>query len=257
MNTTSRIFQFLTAFVVTVLLLACSANDTDTSGGIPVIPDPGTPTTPETPTSPNLRLLRYMALGDSYTIGANVCEACRFPAQLESRLETELDVSSDVQTDIIATSGWTTTNLLAAIAADAPEENYDLVTLLIGVNNQYQGRPFSLYETEFPQLLDKAILLAKGDPDRVIVVSIPDYAYTPWGQGSSNPAGISAQIDQYNTFAMTHAASKNVRFVNITDITREGLFSTYLVAVDGLHPSQQAYALFVERLLPPALEILQ
>lgn len=242
-------------FLTLLLLLACvGCSQDEASNAVPSNPDdlPG-------PTNPpiTLRQQKYLALGDSYTIGESVCETCRFPAQLESRLETQLATPTDVHTEIIATTGWTTTNLLSAIATANPPADYDLVTLLIGVNNQYQNRPFSLYETEFPQLLDKAIQLAKGDPNRVIVVSIPDYAYTPYGQGSSNPAGISSQIDQYNTFAMNHAASKNVKFVNITDITREGLSSPYLVAVDGLHPSDQAYARFVERLLPLALEILQ
>lgn len=246
-----RIRNYFWCIALLICCAGCTQEDSATGNPTDPITVPG-------PTDPPLtfRQLKYLALGDSYTIGASVCDDCRFPAQLEARLETELLTLTDVETDLIAMSGWTTTNLLSAINTANPSSDYDLVTLLIGVNNQYQNRPFSLYETEFPQLLDKAIQFAKGDPRRVIVVSIPDYAYTPYGQGTSNPGGISMQIDQYNTFAMNHAASKNVRFVNITDITREGLFTTYLVAVDGLHPSQQAYARFVERLLPPALEIL-
>jgi phospholipase/lecithinase/hemolysin len=131
------------------------------------------------------------------------------------------------------------------------------VTLLIGVNNQYQNRPFSLYETEFPELLQTAITLAKGDKNRVIVVSIPDYAFTPFGQSSSNPQNISNQLDNYNSFAKNHAESLGISFLNITDLTREGLNNPSLVASDNLHPSQLAYSKFVERMLPIALNKIQ
>ena len=152
---------------------------------------------------------------------------------------------------IIATTGWTTSSLLSAIESQKPESNYDLVTLLIGVNNQYQNKPFSLYEQEFPELLNTAITLAKGDLNRVIVVSIPDYAYTLIGLGGNEDL-ISSQIDQYNLFAKNHTESLGVTFVNITDITRQGLINPALVAYDNLHPSELAYTKFVERLLPIA-----
>lgn len=240
------------------MLLSCGGSDAgDTSPYTPPVSNPENPTNPESPNPEQPRQAKYLALGDSYTIGASVCETCRFPMQLEANLEASLVTPTDVATDIIATTGWTTTNLLSAIASAQPESDYELVTLLIGVNNQYQHKPFSVYETEFPQLLMKAISFAKGDPARVIVVSIPDYAYTPWGQGSTNPGQISTEIDQYNTFAMNHAAEMGVTFVNITDITRQGLVSPYLVAPDGLHPSTEAYAQFVTRLAPPALLVLE
>ena len=101
-------------------------------------------------------------------------------------------------------------------------------------------------------MLQTAITLAKGDKNRVIVVSIPDYAFTPFGQGSSNPETISNQLDQYNLFAKNHAESLEIKFVNITDITRDGLNNPQLVASDNLHPSELAYSKFVERLLPVA-----
>ena len=156
-------------------------------------------------------------------------------------------------TDIIAQTGWTTTNLKNAIASQNPANNYDLVTLLIGVNNQYQNKPFSLYEQEFPELVNIAIQKAKGNKDNVIVVSIPDYAYTPFGNGN---ATISSQIDTYNAFAENYCIQNNITFVNITDITREGLAQPTLVANDGLHPSDLAYARFVERIFPKAKVIL-
>lgn len=207
-------------------------------------------------TEPTARNFNYVALGDSYTIGQNVCETCRFPEQLKDSLKSFLPSSDNISVKVIAQTGWTTTNLKTAIANENLSPTYDLVTLLIGVNNQYQNKPFSLYETEFPELLQTAISLAKGDTNRVIVVSIPDYAFTPFGQGSSNPENISNQIDNYNLFAKNHAESLGVAFVNITDITREGLNNPNLVASDNLHPSELAYSKFVERILPIAITIL-
>lgn len=198
------------------------------------------------------RELRYLALGDSYTIGQSVCETCRFPEQLKIQLKTAFP-NDNFFLKIIATTGWTTTNLINAINTQNPTADYDLVTLLIGVNNQYQHKPFSLYESEFPQLIDKAIALAKGDKTHVIVVSIPDYAYTPYGHGS---ASISAEIAQYNAFALSYCVARQITFVNITDITRLGLSQPELVASDGLHPSELAYTKFVERILPKATAIL-
>ena len=144
-------------------------------------------------------------------------------------------------------TGWTTTNLKSAIASQNPTNDYDLVTLLIGVNNQYQNKPFSIYEQEFPELVNIAITKAKGIKGNVIVVSIPDYAYTPFGNGNTT---ISAQIDAYNAFAENYCIQNNITFINITDITRQGLAQPNLVANDGLHPSQLAYKKFVERIYP-------
>lgn len=195
--------------------------------------------------------LKYLALGDSYTKGEAVCDACKFPSQLQDSLQNYLNSNEEISLKVIAQTGWTTTNLKTAIANENLNAEYDLVTLLIGVNNQYQNKPFSLYEQEFPELLNTAITLANGDLNRVIVVSIPDYAYTLVGLGG-NEELISSQIDQYNLFAKNHSESLGVTFVNITDITRQGLTNPALVAYDNLHPSELAYIKFVEQLLPIA-----
>ena len=176
-----------------------------------------------------------LALGDSYTIGESVCETCRFPEQLKDSLKLNFDSEISFTLKIIARTGWTTSNLINAIETENIENNYDLVTLLIGVNNQYQNRPFSLYETEFPELVNTAISKAKSDKNNVIVVSIPDYAFTPFGNGNSN---ISTEIDQYNNFAKNYCATNNISYLNITDITRAGLINPNFVASDGLHPSE-------------------
>jgi lysophospholipase L1-like esterase len=192
---------------------------------------------------------KYLALGDSYTIGESVCQTCRFPIQLQDSIKKHITANDTFQTQVIAQTGWTTTNLKTAIATQNPTNDFDLVTLLIGVNNQYQNKPFSVYEQEFPELVSIAIQKAKGDKNNVIVVSIPDYAYTPFGNGN---ASISSQLDNYNAFAQNYCLVNNITFINITDITRLGLQQPNLVASDGLHPSTIAYTKFVERILPSA-----
>jgi lysophospholipase L1-like esterase len=193
--------------------------------------------------------INYLALGDSYTIGQSVCTTCRFPEQLKARLQSTYP-DNPFLLQVIAKTGWTTTNLLSEVNLVNPSTNFDLVTLLIGVNNQYQNRPIAIYQAEFPQLVTKAIAFAKGDKKNVIVVSIPDYAFTPFGQGAAN---ITTAIDQYNAIAKNYCDDNGITFVNITDITRSGLVRPELVASDGLHPSELAYSKFVDRILPKAL----
>jgi acyl-CoA thioesterase I len=246
-----KIIKILTFFLL-LLIASCS----DGSPDVPVNPKSllsGTVLTPipiPTPQTP-IKENNYLALGDSYTIGQSVCETCRFPEQLKKSLGNVNSLK------IIAKTGWTTANLISAINTENPTPNYDLVTLLIGVNNQYQNIPFSIYENEFPELVNKAIALGKGDKTNVIVVSIPDYAYTPYGKLYGNQSRISAEIDKYNAFAQKYCLEKNIEFITITDITRQGLLNPTLVASDGLHPSELAYSLFLERILPKAIIALQ
>ena len=234
-----------------LLLLVVSCSDGSDELVIPKSLSPEPVLNPKPNPQTPVKEINYLALGDSYTIGQSVCETCRFPEQLKKNLGN-LNPNNTYFLKIIAQTGWTTTNLISAINTQNLNSNYDLVTLLIGVNNQYQNRLFSIYENEFPELVNKAIALAKGDKSNVIVVSIPDYAYTPFGQQYSNPAKISTEIDNYNAFAKKHCLEKNIEFISITDITRQGLLDTRLVASDGLHPSELAYSYFVERILPKA-----
>lgn len=196
-------------------------------------------------------ILKILSFGDSYTIGQSVCEECRFPAQLKDSLYHKFDSDTTFTLKIIARTGWTTTNLINAIEDENIADDYNLVTLLIGVNNQYQKKSFSIYETEFPQLVETSIKAANGDKNKVIVVSIPDYAFTPFGGGNTS---VSKEIDEYNLFAKNYCLQNEITYVNITDITRQGLVNKALVASDGLHPSELAYTKFVERLLPFAGE---
>ena len=188
---------------------------------------------------------RYLALGDSYTIGESVDKEANYPSQLGEKLEEQLKKKVEVQ--IIARTGWTTDELQEAINAEKPSGKYDLVTLLIGVNNQYRGRDTTDYRPEFKALLDQAIHFAGNKKDHVIVVSIPDYGCTPFGK--SRQASISEGIDAYNNVARNISKSEGVQFVDITGISRNGLKQPALVASDGLHPSAEQYKLWVEKIL--------
>lgn len=194
---------------------------------------------------------RYLALGDSYTIGQSVCNACSFPAQIQSQLQAN-NPHNTYTIDIIAQTGWTTTNLLDAIDDHNPDNNYDLVTLLIGVNNQFQNKDFDIYQQEFPALVHKALAFAKAKETNLIVLSIPDYAYTPYGQEKGNTKRITEEINRYNGFARQYCEEKGILFIDITYITRKGLTNKELVAQDGLHLSEEAYRLFAERIAPMA-----
>lgn len=209
-------------------------------------PDYDSPSTEEknfTPTSN----LTYVALGDSYTIGTSVAYQDNYPSQLSTALQGQL--KSPIALKIVAKNGWRTDNLLDALKTEQLEPNYDLVTLLIGVNNQYQSEPFKKYEKEFSQLLEQALELANHKTERVFVISIPDWGFTPYGSGWDQQK-ISQEIDAYNSFAKETAEKEGVTFIEVTDITRKGLEDKELVASDGLHPSKKAYKLFVERMLP-------
>ena len=190
---------------------------------------------------PQPRVFTYLALGDSYTIGHSVEEAERYPNQLADSLEQQSIILTPV--DIVAKTGWTTDELDAGINARTDlQDTYDLVSLLIGVNNEYRGRSVASYEPEFRALLDRAIAFAGGQRERVFVVSIPDYAFTPFGQG--NPA-ISEDIDEYNAANKRITEEYGINYFDITPISREGINQPDLVADDRLHPSGLQYSRWV------------
>jgi lysophospholipase L1-like esterase len=188
--------------------------------------------------------ITYLALGDSYTIGESVLEKDRWPNQLASLLSKSN--SKEVKTSIVATTGWRTDNLINAITIAKLKEEYDLVSLLIGVNNQYQGKPIEQYAIEFEKLLKISIQLAKGNKENVFVVSIPDYGFTSYGQ--KNQSKISKEIDQFNDVNKKITDQYNVKYIDITDISRQGIGEPSFVASDGLHPSGKMYTLWVERI---------
>jgi lysophospholipase L1-like esterase len=194
--------------------------------------------------------IKYLALGDSYTIGQSVEKNKSWPIQLAEKLSD--DGFSIEKTDIIAKTGWETTDLLKALA-DSTFEDYNLVSLLIGVNNQYANQPFGTYTTEFDLLLRKAIELA--GTDRVFVVSIPDYGVTPFGK--SKEKKIALELDAYNDYASTKCQTLNVPFINITKLSRRLGDTNNALATDSLHPSESQYRAWVEKILPTVLEILK
>lgn len=197
--------------------------------------------------------ITFLALGDSYTIGERVETSKRWPVQLRNQLwHAGLAVESP---EIIAKTGWTTNELQNAIKDEDVEPPYDLVSLLIGVNNQYRGYPIEQYRTEFKELLLQALEFAGGDSTRVFVVSIPDYGVTPFAAGSDSDK-IAAEIDLYNEIAQTNAIEYNIAYFDITGISREAKENPELIAEDGLHPSSEMYRRWVALIFPWAHEIL-
>lgn len=190
--------------------------------------------------------LSMLALGDSYTIGESVEVNERWPHQLIKELK-RLGVSAEFP-DYIATTGWTTRNLLDGIQTRLPEDKeYNLVSILIGVNNQYQRMDIGIYEPELRSIIDMALEVVDQDKSKVMILSIPDYAYTPFGNGNST---ISEEIDAYNAIKKRVAAEYGIVYINITEISRMGLSNPSLVAADGLHPSKEQYARWVQIIIP-------
>lgn len=194
----------------------------------------------------------YLALGDSYTIGQSVTEAERFPNQTAGLLRAGNIKINDPK--IIATTGWTTRNLIDALNTANLQNNYDVVSLLIGVNNQYQGRTIDEYKTEFTILLNRAIQLAGNKPTHVFVLSIPDYSVTPFAS-SSNKQKIATEIDQFNAENKKISQQLGVNYLDITSISREP--NPMLIATDGLHPSGTQYKRWADLLEPMMKQALQ
>jgi len=191
----------------------------------------------------------YLALGDSYTIGESVALSENFPNQTATLLARDTVYLKPPR--IIARTGWTTSELKEGIRqADQSNPislNYDFVSLLIGVNNQYRGYPINTYATEFEELLQQAIRYAGNRPERVIVLSIPDWGVTPFANGRDR-ALIAQQIDEYNHFNREIARRYNVEYLDITPWTREAATDPGLLAPDGLHPSAREYRRWAERI---------
>lgn len=196
-------------------------------------------------------MYHYLALGDSYTCGEAVPADQAFPRQLVAELRRRGTIISDPK--IVAVTGWTTAELQAGIAAEDIQDTFDLVTLLIGVNNQYRGtrKGYTLdgYKKEFAELLQTAIRFAGGKPERVIVVSIPDWGVTPAGEGRDRMQ-VSAEIDEYNAVNKAETEAKGARYADITTISRQAAGDDSLIAIDGEHFSGPMYAMWVQKILP-------
>jgi len=182
---------------------------------------------------------KFLALGDSYTIGESVAEQDSWPNQLAKKLNIS-------KPKIIATTGWRTDDLAGAIKTADLKAEYDLVSLLIGVNNQYQGKSAKQYEVEFEELLKTAIHLAKGKNKNVFVVSIPDYGFTPYGK--SKQESITTQLNVFNEINKRITDRYRITYFDITEISRRGLDEPELVAGDRLHSSGKMYTLWVDKI---------
>jgi lysophospholipase L1-like esterase len=217
----------------------------------PVVTPPPPVVVPPVVTTP---AKKYLALGDSYTIGQSVPESDRFPVQTKKWL---VDSSINMLApEIIAATGWPTTSLQNAIASQNPQGPYDVVSLLIGVNDQYQTHDTIGYRGRFLQLLNTSIQLAANRNDHVFVLSIPDYSVTPFAQ-FSDTALIRRQIDQFNVINKQVTLQRNCNYLDITPSTREAKNDPTLLAGDGLHPSGKEYKKWAERLAPMMKVVLQ
>ena len=197
--------------------------------------------------------LSYLALGDSYTIGESVAESERWPVQLAKRL-SKAGVAVN-EPKIIARTGWTTDELKAKIVSENITQSYDLVSLLIGVNNQFRGRSVQQFRTEFVDLLETSLKFARSNPAHVLIVSIPDWGVTPFAS-DRNQKEIATQIDLFNAVCKEESEKRNILFIDITPISRQAINDKSLIANDGLHPSGKMYQLWAEKITPKLLKKL-
>lgn len=213
-----------------------------------IITNPITPAKPVTPPSTPKAIVRYLALGDSYTVGEDVEQKDSFPFQLSGALSA-YSLGSPY---IVARTGWTTGDLIQAILTGGyVGQTYDVVTLLIGVNDQYQGIDKETYRNNFIYLVNTAITFAKNDKKKVFVVSIPDYGVTPFGKARGGDIGT--EIDAFNAINKAESAKAGVNYIDITPESRKAANDPTLTADDSLHPSGKMYALWV-KLIAPVVE---
>lgn len=198
--------------------------------------------------------LHYLALGDSYTIGESVPDSGRFPVQLVKALEKKEILFNSPE--IIATTGWTTDELAAAIKKKEPQlkKKYDMVSLLIGVNNQYRGRDAEEYRAQFKELLQMAIKYAEGVKSHVFVVSIPDWGVTPFAEGRDRKK-IANEIDLFNKINKEETSKEGISYVDITPESKNAATDKTLVASDGLHPSEKMYKEWVDIMFPQIIKM--
>ncbi|MCX2476342.1 SGNH/GDSL hydrolase family protein [Pedobacter sp. MC2016-05] len=236
----------LSVVLFSLLTSACSKQR-----NMPEIDQPNPSTIP-----PSGQSRTYLALGDSYTIGESVKQSESFPFQLQSMLKNNgINVASP---KIIATTGWTTSELQSAIVQAKLTQKFDIVTLLIGVNNQYRGNSIETYKKEFAELLQTAISFANGDKTKVFVVSIPDWGVTPFGKNAGkSPQVIASEIDSFNAINEQITISADISYTNITPASRKASSDLSLIANDGLHPSAKMYSEWANALNPKVSAVLK
>jgi len=189
--------------------------------------------------------LTFLALGDSYTVGTSESYNNSWPLQLKEKLAKKKILLKEPK--IIAGAGWTTAKLLEQLETKNPAPTYDLVSLQIGVNNQYRNQSITLFENDFSKLLSTSIALAKNDKSRVFVLSIPDWGVTPFAK-FKNKEKIANEIKAYNAIIEKEAEKQQVFFIDITKSSKEALFDNALIAQDSLHPSKKMYRVWVKKI---------
>ena len=228
--------KILCSIILTIAISGCAKKQAGT---------PHVVMTPKDTTKTVADSFNYLALGDSYTIGEAVPDTQSFPYQLAAQLHTQKVLVK--KPTIVAVTGWTTDNLIDAIAnSGLTGKKYDFVTLLIGVNDQYQGLSQDNYKLKFQQVLNTAIDFVNGDKTKVFVLSIPDWGVTPFAGGRENVIG--PQIDQFNAINKSISTAAGVNYLDITAISRQAANDPGLIAPDGLHPSGKMYGLWVGEL---------
>jgi lysophospholipase L1-like esterase len=234
--------KYLKLLILFLTMLSCTSTETQQNiapSNLPIMNE----------NNPNRT---FLALGDSYTIGESVDEKDRWSLQLIDILKNDFNFTKH---DIVARTGWTTSELTQAIEARKLTDQYDLVSLLIGVNNQYRGQSIDTYRVEFRTLLNSSIKFARNDPKRVIVLSIPDWGNTPFAKGQDTQK-IASEIDTFNNVAKEECKKMNIVFVDITEITRKNTDAS-MFAIDGLHYSGKMHRLWAYEALKTAGDILK
>lgn len=194
--------------------------------------------------------LAFLALGDSYTVGESVPREDSWPHRLAGRCA---EAGFPLRVTVVAETGWTSGELLAAIEANPPSPSFDLVSLLIGVNDQYRGLPVESYTATLARLLDWTGRALKPDGAGRFAVSIPDWGVTPFASGVDR-AAVGRDVDRFNSSFRSSAEAAGLPFIDVTALSRSPGAG---VAADGLHPSADAYGRWVDDILPVALRLLE
>ncbi|MEH0158719.1 SGNH/GDSL hydrolase family protein [Limibacter armeniacum] len=237
--------KLLYVLLFTLLLVSASCNDDDSSVIPPSILGENPPVN-----------VRYLALGDSYTIGEGVTEKNRWPALLAERLRDDNIQVSKLQ--YVAQSGWTTSQLIEALGSADLTNGYELVSILIGVNNQFRQQNMEAFKAELGFLIDFSITLVANDSSRVLLLSIPDYSVTPYAQAIyGNTERIAEEITVFNRAIKELAAEKNIPYINITDLSRFAKNDSSYLAEDQLHLSAKMYALWAGRVEHTVLSLFK
>jgi lysophospholipase L1-like esterase len=231
--------KYMKFLILIIMMLSCNSTESQNS----ITPDNMNPNNPNR---------TFLALGDSYTIGESVDEKDRWSLQLIDLLKTDFNFTKH---NIIARTGWTTSELTQAIEAPKLTEQYDMVSLLIGVNNQYRGQSVDTYRVELRELLNISTKFAKNNAKKVIVLSIPDWGKSPFARGQDNKQ-IASDIDRFNNVAREECKKVSIVFIDITEITRKNT-DVSMFASDGLHYSGKMHKLWAMEALKTANEILK